>query len=245
MQKQLMQNQSTKKELTNKSNRKLYPVKEKLNSVLESIKPGVKLVAVSKFHPVEYLEEAYAAGQRVFGESREQELAQKHISLPEDIEWHFIGHLQTNKVKNLVPYVSMIETVDSYRLLAEIEKQASKIDRVIDVLLELHLAQEESKSGMTLDECRALLADSNWREMKHVRICGIMMMASNVDDEAKITAEFNRAAAFFDEIKAQYFPDADYFCERSYGMSGDYMLAQDCRSTMVRIGTYIFGPRVY
>lgn len=223
----------------------MYPVKEKLLEVKHTLREGIELVAVSKFHPKEYIEEAYALGHRVFGESREQELKQKHQELPQDIVWHFIGHLQTNKVKYIVPYVSMIETVDSIRLLREIEKQAAKVDRVIDVLLELHIADEETKSGMTLDEWRELLVDGEWKEMSHIRIRGIMMMASNVDDDEQIRQEFNIAADFFDEVKAKYFADDDFFSERSYGMSGDYMIAQECRSTMVRIGTTIFGPRVY
>ena len=223
----------------------MYPVKEKLLEVKQTLREGIELVAVSKFHPKEYIEEAYALGHRVFGESREQELKQKHQELPQDIVWHFIGHLQTNKVKYIVPYVSMIETVDSIRLLREIEKQAAKVDRVIDVLLELHIADEETKSGMTLDEWRELLADGEWKTMSHIRIRGIMMMASNVDDDEQIRREFCIAADFFDEVKAKYFADDDAFSERSYGMSGDYMISQECRSTMVRIGTTIFGPRVY
>ena len=223
----------------------MYPVKENLLKVKQSLHEGIGLVAVSKFHPKEYIEEAYAAGQRVFGESREQELKQKHQELPQDIEWHFIGHLQTNKVKYIAPYVSMIETVDSIRLLREIEKQAAKVERVIDVLLELHIADEETKSGMSLDECRELLADGEWKTMEHIRIRGIMMMASNVDDDEQIRQEFITTADFFDEVKAKYFADDDAFSERSYGMSGDYLIAQECRSTMVRIGTTIFGPRVY
>lgn len=223
----------------------MYPVKENITAIKATIHYGVKLVAVSKYHPKEYIEEAYAMGHRIFGESREQELKQKHTELPEDIVWHFIGHLQTNKVKYLAPYVSMIETVDSEKLLLEIEKQASKVDRVIDVLLELHLAQEETKNGMSLDECRELLEKGSWKELPHVRICGIMMMASNTDDEGQIRNEFLEAKDFFYEIKKKHFADAPYFCERSYGMSGDYLIAQECGSTIVRVGTAIFGPRVY
>lgn len=223
----------------------MYPVKENLKKTKETLAEGVKLVAVSKFHPKEYIEEAYAVGQRIFGESREQELRTKHTELPEDIRWHFIGHLQTNKVKAIVPYVSMIETIDSLRLLKEVNKQAEKIGRTIDVLLELHIAKEETKSGMTPEEWRELLAEGEWKDFHNVRICGIMMMASNVDDQEQIRSEFLEAAAFFDEIKAEYFADAPYFTERSYGMSGDYLIALQCRSTMVRIGTSIFGPRVY
>ena len=222
-----------------------YDVKGNLHEVLNSLPAGVRLVAISKFHPNEYIEEAYAEGQRIFGESHEQELAKKVTSLPEDIEWHFIGHLQTNKVKYIAPYISMIESVDSLKLLKEIEKQAAKHDRVVKVLLELHLAEEDTKSGLSLDACRELLEAGEWREMKHVQICGIMMMASNTDDEQQIAQEFDEAARFFDEIKARYFADDDAFCERSWGMSHDYHIAVKHGSTMVRVGTTIFGPRIY
>ena len=223
----------------------MYPVKEKLNEVRQSLPEGVRLVAISKFHPEEYITAAYEEGQRVFGESHEQELARKVQSLPQDIEWHFIGHLQTNKVKYIVPYISMIEAVDSLKLLREIEKQAAKVDRVVRVLLELHIAEEATKYGLTLDACRQLLADGEWRQMSHVQICGLMMMASNVDDEAQISNEFQIAADFFDEVKRDYFPLDSHFCERSWGMSHDYHLAVLRGSTMVRVGTTIFGPRVY
>ena len=165
--------------------------------------------------------------------------------MPQDIQWHFIGHLQTNKVKYIAPYISMIEAVDSLKLLKEIDKQAAKCERVIDVLLELHLAKEETKSGFDLDECRELLAKGEWRQLQHVHICGLMMMASFVDDEQQIRSEMMQASDFFDEIKEQYFSDDPLFCERSWGMSHDYKIALECHSTMVRIGTSIFGPRVY
>ena len=223
----------------------MYDVQENLREVLDSLPAGVKLVAISKYHPNEYIEAAYAMGQRIFGESHEQELREKHTTLPQDIEWHFIGHLQTNKVKYIAPYVSMVEAVDSLKLLREIEKQAAKCGRVINVLLELHIAEEATKYGLTLDQCRELLAGGEWRQMPHVRICGLMMMASNVDDEQQIANEFDTAARFFDEGKAAYFADDDNFCERSWGMSDDYPIAVAHRSTMVRIGTRIFGPRVY
>ncbi len=223
----------------------MYDVQENLREVLDSLPAGVKLVAISKYHPNEYIEAAYAMGQRIFGESHEQELREKHTTLPQDIEWHFIGHLQTNKVKYIAPYVSMVEAVDSLKLLREIEKQAAKCGRVINVLLELHIAEEATKYGLTLDQCRELLAGGEWRQMPHVRICGLMMMASNVDDEQQIANEFDIAARFFDEVKADYFADDDNFCERSWGMSDDYPIAVAHRSTMVRIGTRIFGPRVY
>ncbi len=151
-----------------------YDVKGNLHQVLNDLPEGVKLVAISKFHPNEYIEEAYAEGQRVFGESHEQELAKKQAELPQDIQWHFIGHLQTNKVKYIAPYISMIEAVDSLKLMREINKQALKNNRVIDILLELHIAQEATKYGLTLDGCRQMLADGAWRELKNVRICGLM-----------------------------------------------------------------------
>ena len=223
----------------------MYPVRESIHQILSELPEGVKLVAVSKFHPNEYIEAAYQEGQRVFGESREQELAKKVVSLPQDIEWHFIGHLQTNKVKYIVPYISMIEAVDSLKLLKEINKQAEKCNRDVDVLLELHLAKEETKSGFDLDECRALLESGEWRQLTHVHIRGLMMMASFVDDEKQIRAEMMQASDFFDEVKEKYFHDDPLFCERSWGMSHDYQIAIECHSTMVRIGTYIFGPRVY
>lgn len=222
-----------------------YDVKGNLREVLGHLPEGVRLVAISKFHPNEYIEAAYEEGQRVFGESHEQELARKVESLPKDIEWHFIGHLQTNKVKYIAPYIAMIEAVDSLKLLKEINKQAAKHDRVIKVLLELHIAAEETKYGLTLDACRQLLEEGEWKEMKNVQICGLMMMASHVDDQYQIASEFDTAARFFDEVKAKYFADCPAFCERSWGMSHDYQLAVQHGSTMVRVGTTIFGPRVY
>ncbi len=222
-----------------------YDVKGNLRHVRAQLPEGVRLVAISKYHPNEYIEAAYAEGQRIFGESHEQELRQKHESLPKDIQWHFIGHLQTNKVKYIAPYVTMVEAVDSLRLLREIDKQAAKCGRVIDVLLELHIAAEETKYGLTPDDCRQLLADGEWRQLQHVRICGLMMMASNVDDTEQIRREFRMARQLFDEFKARYFTDAPWFCERSWGMSHDFPIAVEEGSTMVRVGTMIFGPRVY
>lgn len=223
----------------------MFPVKENLHRVLGSLPESVRLVAISKYHPAEYIMAAYEEGQRVFGESHEQELRQKHEQLPQDIEWHFIGHLQTNKVKYIVPYITMIEAVDSLKLLREIEKQAAKAGRVVKVLLELHIAEEATKYGLTPDALRQLLSDGEWRQMSHVHICGLMMMASNVDDEQQIAAEFQQAADLFDEVKQQFFAADDAFCERSWGMSADFPIAVTHGSTMVRIGTDIFGPRVY
>lgn len=222
-----------------------FDVKGQLREVRSQLPEGVCLVAVSKYHPVEYLQAAYEEGQRVFGESHEQELRQKVAALPDDIQWHFIGHLQTNKVKYIAPYVSMIEAVDSLKLLKEIEKQAARNNRTIDVLLELHIAEEETKYGLTPDDCRQLLDGGEWRDMTHVRICGLMMMASNVDDEALIRAEFRQAHQFFDEVKTRWFADAPWFSQRSWGMSHDYTIAVEEGSTMVRVGTAIFGSRVY
>ena len=222
-----------------------YDVKSNLHDVLDTLPQGVRLVAISKYHPNEYIEAAYEEGQRVFGESHEQELRQKHQTLPADIEWHFIGHLQTNKVKYIAPYVSMVEAVDSLKLLREINKQAEKCGRVIKVLLELHIAEEATKYGLTLDACRELLADGEWRQMKNVQICGLMMMASFVDDTDQIRREMTIARDFFDEVKAAYCADDDAFCERSWGMSDDYPIALETGTTMIRVGTKIFGPRVY
>ncbi len=222
-----------------------YDVAKHLHEVKDCLPEDVALVAVSKFHPNEYIEAAYAEGQRVFGESHEQELAKKVNSLPADIKWHFIGHLQTNKVKYIAPYIDMVEAVDSLKLMKEINKQAAKNNRTIRVLLELHIAQEATKYGLTISQCRELLAEGEWRNLKNVSICGIMMMASNTDDEELIRKEFLEAKQFFDEVKAKYFADDDAFCERSWGMSHDYKIAVECGSTMVRVGTTIFGPRVY
>ena len=223
----------------------MYDVKSNLRAVREQLPEQVRLVAVSKFHPDEYIMAAYEEGQRIFGESHEQELKRKQESLPKDIEWHFIGHLQTNKVKYIAPYISMIEAVDSMKLLREIDKQAAKYDRTIDVLLELHIAEEETKYGLTLDACRELLRDGEWRQLQHVRICGLMMMASYVEDTEQIRSEMMLASNFFDEVKSEFFADDPAFKERSWGMSHDFLIAVECHSTMVRIGTTIFGPRVY
>lgn len=222
-----------------------YDVKGKLREVLGNLPEDVRLVAISKFHPNEYIEEAYAEGQRVFGESHEQELSKKAQTLPKDIEWHFIGHLQTNKVKYIAPYISMIEAVDSMKLLREINKQAAKNNRVIKVLLELHIAEEETKYGLTLDACRQLLEEGEWRELENVQVCGLMMMASNTDDQEQIAHEFDTAYDFYQEVKAKYFADDEAFCERSWGMSHDYQVAVLHGATIVRVGTTIFGPRVY
>ena len=220
-------------------------IKKHLHEITDSLPEGVRLVAVSKFHPEEDIMEAYAEGQRIFGESHEQELSRKHEALPKDIEWHFIGHLQTNKVRFIVPYISMIEAVDSLRLMKEIEKQAARCDKVVDCLLELHIAEEATKYGLSLDDCRQLLHDGEWRTMSHVRIRGLMIMASFTDDEQQIRREMTTAADFFDEVKRDYFADDEAFALRSWGMSDDFPIALQCRSNMIRVGTRIFGPRKY
>lgn len=223
----------------------MFDVSINLHKVLEQLPDGVKLIAVSKFHPKEFIEVAYNEGQRIFGESHEQELSAKVRELPKDIEWHFIGHLQTNKVKYIAPYISMIEAVDTLKLLKEINKQALKNNRIINVLLELHIAEEESKYGFTFDDCRKLLEGDEWKQLKNVHISGLMMMASNTTDKVQVKNEMLLAADFFDEIKEKYFKDDPDFKERSWGMSNDYPIALETRSTMIRVGTAIFGPRIY
>ena len=203
----------------------MYDVAKNLHKVLRDLPDGVKLVAISKFHPNEYIEVAYNEGQRMFGESQELELSGKVDTLPKDIDWHFIGHLQTNKVKYIAPYISMIEAVDSLKLLKEINKQAAKHNRVINVLLELHIAEEESKYGFSPDACRQLLEEGEWKNLRNVHIVGLMMMASNVDDQEQIRREMTIAADLFDELKAKYFANDADFKERSWGMSHDYKIA--------------------
>lgn len=200
-----------------------------------------RLVAVSKFHPVEAVLEAYAVGQRIFGESRVQELCEKQPLLPQDIEWHFIGHLQTNKIRQIVPFVSLVHGVDSAKLLREINKEAEKIGRVVPCLLQIFVAQEETKFGLSPDECRALVSDVE--KYPFVQLSGLMGMASLTDDQAQVRREFGQLKALFDELKTRL--DSPAFKELSMGMSEDYPLAVECGSTMVRIGSRIFGQRQY
>lgn len=220
-------------------------IAENIVRIRESLPAGVRLVAVSKFHPVSSIQEAYDAGQRLFGESRVQELLQKTGQLPADIEWHFIGHLQSNKVKMIVPFVSLIHSIDSPRLLAEVDKAGARAGRVIDCLLQIHIAAEETKFGFTVEECEAFLAGGEWRRYDAVRICGVMGMATFTDDESRIRTEFDTLKRFFDRAKAAYFADKDFFREISMGMSDDWPLAVSAGSTMVRVGSHIFGNRVY
>ena len=220
-------------------------IQQNLKEVLADIPQHVRLVAVSKFHPKEAIEAAYSAGQRIFGESKVQELTDKYASLPKDIEWHFIGHLQTNKVKYIAPYIAMIHAVDSYRLLTEINRQAAKADRIIPCLLEIHIAQEESKYGFSLESCREMLDEGSWKGLNNVAVCGVMGMATCTDDTSQIRQEFHTLHKFFLELKQKYFPEAGTFNEISMGMSHDYQLAIEEGSTLVRVGSKIFGERNY
>jgi len=220
-------------------------IQEEIKRIQAELPESVRLVAVSKFHPVEALQEAYEGGQRVFGESKVQEMTQKYEVLPKDIEWHFIGHLQTNKIKYMASYVALIHGVDSYKLLAEINKQAMKVRRIIPCLLQIHIAQEETKFGFSTDECRAMLDTGEWRKLKHICIAGIMGMGTNTKVEKQIAREFGILADFFNEMKEIYFKDAPEFKEISMGMSEDYPLAIEKGSTLIRIGSRIFGERHY
>lgn len=220
-------------------------IAKNLQQVWAELPQGVRLVAVSKFHPAESIREAYQAGQRIFGESKAQELQAKHEALPGDIEWHFIGHLQTNKVKYIAPYVTLIHSIDSPHLLAEVDRQAAKAGRTVDCLLQVHIAREETKFGFTPDECRQYLASGQWRQLEHVRLCGLMGMATNTDDMQQVQAEFQGLAALFREVKAAWFPQAPWFKELSMGMSHDYHEAIAAGSTLVRVGSHIFGERNY
>lgn len=220
-------------------------IKSNLLNVLSELPEQTHLVAVSKFHPNEAIMEAYEAGQRIFGESKVQEMTQKYESLPKDIEWHFIGHLQTNKIKYMVPYVTLIHGIDSYKLLAEINKQAAKVNRIIPCLLQMHIAQEETKFGFSFEECKEMLAAGEWKELRNIRISGLMGMATNTDSTEQIDKEFRSLNTFFKEIKQIYFPEEPTFKELSMGMSHDYHQAIDEGSTLVRVGSKIFGERNY
>ena len=218
-------------------------VKDNLLAVKQTLKENVKLVAVSKYQPIELLEEAYEAGQRVFGESHALEVRDKAEAMPKDIEWHFIGHLQTNKVKYIAPFISCIESVDSLKLMQEINKQALKNDRVIDCLLQFHVAQEETKSGFTLEECEQVLSSDEFASLKNIRIIGVMGMATYTEDEKQIRKEFKTLVANFAYLKMAYFSANQDFKEISMGMTDDYKIAMSEGSTIVRVGSGIFGER--
>lgn len=216
-----------------------------ITSLKESLPADVTLVAVSKFHPVEALKEAYDAGQRVFGESRAQELTAKQKVLPGDIEWHFIGPLQTNKVKDIAPFIHTIQSIDTLKLLREVNKQAARNNRVIRVLLEIHVAREEAKHGFSPDECKQILQSGELDGLSNIAVCGIMGMATNTDDGELIRAEFHSLHALFRELKSTCFNEDENFSVLSMGMSQDYPVAIREGSTMIRVGTGIFGEREY
>lgn len=220
-------------------------ISENIRHIKEGLPSGVRLVAVSKFNPNESIMEAYNAGQRLFGESHAQELVPKAEALPKDIKWHFIGHLQTNKVKYIAPYVSCIESVDSIRLLKEIDKQAAKCGRTIDCLLQFHVAQEETKFGFSMQECCEMLASEEYKLQQHINIVGVMGMASISDDPAQIASEFTQVKNNFNALKSEFFADNPSFCEISMGMTHDYPIAISCGATLIRIGSGIFGERMY
>lgn len=218
-------------------------IRTNLSQLLERIPGHVRLVAVSKTKSAGEILEAYEAGQRIFGENKVQELINKQPDLPHDIQWHYVGHLQTNKVKFLAPFIDLIHAVDSLKLLREIDKQARKNNRVIDCLLQFHIAREETKYGLSLEEARELLTSELYSALTHVRIVGVMGMATFTEDDALVRSEFQTLRHYFETIKSTYFSDAPYFREISMGMSGDFQTAIEEGSTLVRIGTLLFGER--
>lgn len=217
-------------------------IAERIQSVVASLPETARLVAVSKFNPAEAVLQAYNCGQRLFGESKVQELTGKYEVLPKDIEWHFIGHLQTNKVKYIAPFISLIQSVDSLKLMKEIDAQAKKVNRVIDCLLEIHVAQEETKYGFSIEELRELFKERAFDVFENVNVVGLMGMASNTDDEVRIREEFRLLSDFYKEMKDTLAPQ---FRELSMGMSHDYHIAVEEGSTLVRVGSFIFGERIY
>ncbi len=220
-------------------------IADNIQQIIKQLPENVRLIAVSKTKPVEMLREAYDAGQRLFGENKALEMRDKHALLPEDIEWHFIGHLQTNKIKYIAPFVSLIHSIDSLALLQAVNKEAAKHNRVIDCLLQFHIATEETKFGLNLDEARQLLQSPEYQQLQSVRIVGVMGMASNTDDMDQVRREFANLKDIFDTLKQEFFAASDAFRERSMGMSGDYPVAIEEGSTLVRVGSAIFGARQY
>lgn len=220
-------------------------IKNNLQKILSDIPPGTRLVAVSKFHPTEAISEAYEAGQRIFGENKVQEMVGKYEVLPKDIEWHFIGHLQSNKIKYIIPFVSLIHGIDSYNLLYEVNKQAVKVGRTVSCLLQIHIAQENTKFGFNFEECKEMLSANKWKSLSNIHISGLMGMSTNTDSLEQIKQEFHSLSQFFHEIKALHFASDPTFGELSIGMSHDYPQAIAEGSTLVRIGSKIFGERNY
>lgn len=213
------------------------------NIINELLPYGAKLVAVSKTKPTSAIETLYAQGQRIFGENKVQEMVEKHAALPNDIQWHLIGHLQTNKVKYIAPFVSLIHSVDSLKLLEEINKQAQKNNRVIDCLLQVYIAQEDTKFGLDKEELLDLLHHPSFKSLQNINICGLMGMASNTNDEVVINQEFQSLQSLFAAIKSTHFETDDKFCELSMGMSSDYKIALKHGATLIRIGSLLFGSR--
>ena len=218
---------------------------EKYDEIRASLPAGVRLVAVSKFKPAEDIAALYQHGQRVFGENHAQEMKSKHEILPQDIEWHFIGHLQTNKIKYIAPYVSLIHSIDSYDLLKEVNKHAVKNNRVLPCLLQFHIADEETKFGFTFEECQAMLNDPGFLELKNVEIHGVMGMATFTENMEQVRGEFQHLHQIFQNLKTQFFSQSLDFKELSMGMTEDYPIAIEEGSTLIRIGSAIFGPRNY
>lgn len=216
-----------------------------IEAIRAQLNSGVQLVAVSKLKPCEDIMTAYNGGHRVFGENYVQEIKEKYEQLPKDIVWHFIGHLQTNKVKYIVPFVSCIQSIDTPKLLSEVNRMAQKHNRVVDCLLQFHIAEESTKFGFSLQEALDMLNAPEWKHYAHVRICGVMGMATFTDDKEQVTREFRTLKSYFSRLKAEYFAQAEYFKEISMGMTDDYLIAQQEGSTIVRIGSAIFGKRVY
>lgn len=220
-------------------------IKENLNIVRATVPSNVTLIAVSKTKPVSDLQEAYDAGQRIFGENKALEMRDKHQVLPEDIKWHFIGHLQTNKIKYIAPFVTLIHAIDSLSLLEAVNKEAVKNNRIIDCLLQFHIAQEDTKFGLDIEEAKALLESDSFKNLKNINICGVMGMATFTDNAAQVRCEFKSLKNIFDALKEEYFKDNDSFKEISMGMSDDYPIAIEEGATMVRVGSKIFGARNY
>ncbi len=218
-------------------------IKERLSKFKKSLPDHITLVAVSKNHPTELLLEAYNAGQRIFGENRAQEMSIKQKKLPKDIEWHFIGHLQKNKIRLIAPYVSVIQGVDSFELLEKIDSHAKKSNRVITCLLQIHIAQEASKFGFTFDDCREMLKKEEWRKLSNINFGGVMGMATFTDNMDQVLSEFRALTDFFNKVKKEFFPDQDSFKTISIGMSEDYTVAIKAGSNMIRIGSLVFGQR--
>tara|TARA_B100000401_G_scaffold306478_1_gene210906 strand:- start:292 stop:963 length:672 start_codon:yes stop_codon:yes gene_type:complete len=220
-----------------------FSIAENLNKIINVIPEDVSLVAVSKTKPLQDLKKAYEAGQRIFGENKVQELREKQPQLPNDIEWHMIGHMQTNKVKYIAPFVSLIHGVESFKLLKEINKQALKNERVIKILLQFHIATESTKFGLQLNEAKEILDSDEFKKLKNIEVSGVMGMASFVENESQVRLEFATLKSIFEELKSNYFSSTDSFKIVSMGMSGDYPIAIEEGSTMIRVGSSIFGTR--